>query len=383
MRGTIMAFLLGTVVTDLAAQTLRIQVVEETTGSPVEGAVVSLVTPRGRPVVRGFSDGFGRVTLSASAPGTWRLRGDRIGYATAQSDTLQLATGQTRNYRFVLPMSRVMLLELSVSAKSVCGRQREADPTMAAVWEEARKALVAVEATRGTSRLPFRLHAYALERDTDLGVSTWLGESTWVANSPRSFTAVPEATLRRFGFARVLGAHTWYYAPDDQVLLSDYFLDTHCFRSVSARSGTEELIGLEFTPRREGARTDVAGTIWLRRDDAALRHLDYSYTGLFAPAPGAGGRIEFGQLLPAGGWFVKRWCIRGPRWGGMLGRGAFRVSPVLIGYAEYGGDAEPVSPTSSSGSAAPEPRAPAGGAAPGTASTAAAGSRNSSPCSTG
>ena len=362
MRRTCLAFLLGTVATDLPAQALRIQVVEEATGAPIEGAIVSLVPPRGRPTVRALSDGFGRVTLTAPAPGIWRLRGDRIGYATASSDTIELAAGETRDYRFALPMIRVLLLELLVTAKSVCGRHREADPAMAALWEEARKALVAVGVTRATSGIPFRLHAYAVELDPDLRVSTWLGESTWVAQGARSFTAVPEATLRKFGFARVTAAGAWYYAPDDEVLLSDYFLETHCFRSVSAGDGAEELIGLEFTPRRERPRPDVAGTIWLRRGDAALSHLDFGYTGLFAPALGAGGRIEFARL-PAGAWFVKKWCIRGPRWGGVLGGGALLLSPAVKGYAENGGDAEPASPA--------------------TPSLAAAGSRSSSPCSTG
>lgn len=118
-------------------------------------------------------------------------------------------------------MTRVMLLELSVSARAVCGRRREADPTMAAVWEEARKALVTVGLAGASSGASFRLHAYALELDPDLRVSTALGESTWVANSARSFTAVPEATLRKIGFARGTGADAWYYAPDDEVLLSE------------------------------------------------------------------------------------------------------------------------------------------------------------------
>ena len=45
-----------------------------------------------------------------------------------------------------------------------------------------------------------------------------------------------------------------YFGPDASVLLSDAFLDTHCFRLV-AREDLPEAVGLAFDPVRKGWRS--------------------------------------------------------------------------------------------------------------------------------
>jgi len=96
------------------------------------------------------------------------------------------------------------------------------------------------------------------------------------------------------------------------VLLSDPFLDTHCFR-LTEDSQLPGSIGLSFEPVEESGLSDIEGTLWLERGAAKLKALQYWYTDL--PYPGAtapaGGRVEF-QGLPNGAWIVKKWWILMP-----------------------------------------------------------------------
>ena len=103
-----------------------------------------------------------------------------------------------------------------------------------------------------------------------------------------------------------------YFAPDAAALLSDAFLDTHCFRLHTA-PGSPDLIGLSFEPVRSQRPPDVAGTLWLDRETAKPRVLEFGYD--WAPweeARGvARGGVEFREL-PSGAWIIPRWWIRMP-----------------------------------------------------------------------
>ena len=58
------------------------------------------------------------------------------------------------------------------------------------------------------------------------------------------FESLPADSLVHYGFVQSDGRDQMYYAPDAGVLLSDPFLDTHCFRLASGREG---LVGLAFS----------------------------------------------------------------------------------------------------------------------------------------
>jgi hypothetical protein len=135
-------------------------------------------------------------------------------------------------------------------------------------------------------------------------------ESGW-RSSGRPFETPPAEELVTHGFVRTTEAGEHYYAPDADVLLSDAFLDTHCF---GVRVGGPGLIGLAFEPLPDRSVPDVEGVLWLDESEAELRFLEYGYTGLSFPARMArkfGGRLEF-ERLPTGAWIIRRWSIRGP-----------------------------------------------------------------------
>ena len=112
------------------------------------------------------------------------------------------------------------------------------------------------------------------------------------------------------GFIRHLqNGELRYFSPDAQVLLSDVFLDSHCFR-LTAHSDYETLVGLAFEPVRRSDFKDVEGTLWLDRETAALQFLEYGYTWAQYPeALGvARGHVEF-EGLPNGSWIVRKWWM--------------------------------------------------------------------------
>ena len=62
------------------AQTVELRLKEETTGAPIAGAIVRLLGEKG-PVAQGLSNETGRLVLRAPAPGSYRLKVDRIGWS--------------------------------------------------------------------------------------------------------------------------------------------------------------------------------------------------------------------------------------------------------------------------------------------------------------
>jgi hypothetical protein len=65
----------------LAAQTIRGQVFDSISGTPLGTGFVVLLDNRGIEVGRTLSDLEGRFVIHAAAPGRYRLRSERIGYA--------------------------------------------------------------------------------------------------------------------------------------------------------------------------------------------------------------------------------------------------------------------------------------------------------------
>ena len=65
------------------------------------------------------------------------------------------------------------------------------------------------------------------------------------------------------------GGDLQYSAPDARVLLSDEFLDTHCFRIAEAQNG-DGRIGLAFEPLEDSPLRDIEGVLWIDRSTAML-----------------------------------------------------------------------------------------------------------------
>ena len=103
-----------------------------------------------------------------------------------------------------------------------------------------------------------------------------------------------------------------YVAPDLDVLLSDYFTRTHCFRVRDSKRVPAGQMALEFAPVSTVRRSEIKGVLWFD-DSTRLRSVEFQYVNLPATVDDtvAGGTIEFARL-PNGAWILPRWLIRAP-----------------------------------------------------------------------
>ncbi|CAN5361576.1 hypothetical protein BH18GEM1_BH18GEM1_03500 [soil metagenome] len=297
----------------LASQVVDGTVVEEGTRDIVTGGFVVLIGPAGEQVDGALTDGKGSFHLEAPGPGSYSLGLDRIGYMSVTTQPFPLAAGQTIEYRLTALVKPIDLSAIIVRVDSECHVRPGEDLAVARVWEEARKALIATAWTQGQGLLSYTV--VGRERTLDprtLRVRKERSHTRQGVSRGSPYVALSSDRLAREGYARLDDdAHT-YYAPDAATLLSDSFLDRHCFRLRASRETGPGLIGLAFEPVGADERVDIQGMIWLDEVTAELSHIEFEYTGLpGAMAEAAGGTVEF-ERLPTGQWIVRRWRIRMP-----------------------------------------------------------------------
>jgi hypothetical protein len=312
----LLALLLVLACPALPAQTVRGTLVEEGSGHPVPGTLVVLVDASGKQVGGALSGADGAFLLSAPGPGRFQLRAERIGVRGAASRSLELAAGQTVELRLAAPAAAAFALEGLVvrRERKRCRALPRAGEPAAAVWAEVRKALGVAAWTERQRAFSFRLVQH--ERELDPASLAVRREATrylaGVAANPYQ-TRTPRELAER-GYVEARGDTSVYFAPDAGVLLSDEFLDAHCFWLEAGGREEQGLVGLAFEPTRTARRTGIRGVLWVDRRSGELRHLDFRYPSLElgGPTEELGGRVEF-EPLPGGAWVVRRWHIRMPR----------------------------------------------------------------------
>lgn len=322
----------------LNGQTVSGDVVAAEDSTPVIGALVILFDAEGRRQAAAVTDSVGRYALRARTPGSYTLRVERIGFASVESPVLQLGAGGAR-HAFAMPSRAVALPEITAQSESRC-RQRDDGEALYGLWEEVRKALELTDLTRERTGIRYTLVAHL--REVDAAHQYVLREerrpNMLSSIVPYSAPATPEELVEA-GFLELTEDDpaegvVLLHGPDAEVLLSDVFADSYCYRVVAGESGSGE-IGLGFEPsRRRRDVTDVQGVLWVDRATAELRRLDFSYVGLPAglPARDMGGEVHFARLRD-GGWIVSEWWIRSPLRAIEADRGTSRV----IGHRHAGG----------------------------------------------
>lgn len=293
-------------------QTVRGTLVEEGSGRPIPGAFVVLQDTTGRTLSSALTGSAGTWLLRAPGPGTYLLRTDRIGYASAVSDMLVLREGESTTRRLSISVAPVTLTELAVrTGDGGCELLAEDGLAVYRAWEEARKALAAIV---WTGQQPYyRFDAVHYRRTLDPhGVPASEAEYEEVRYFGRHpFRSIPTKDLVLGGFVQRIAGTVQYYGPDASVMLSSDFLRRHCFRLVSSED--PDLLGLDFTPLEEARVIDIAGTMWIDARSSELRSLDFRYQnlGIDVDTRRLGGTVEFARL-PSGAWIVKYWAIRVP-----------------------------------------------------------------------
>jgi len=313
-----------------SAQTIAGKVLGKVDGSPVVGAIVTLLDSAGRSITTKLAEDGGSFDFAAPSAGSYTIRVERVGFRSTTTSPFLVRQGEKVDVPITVVSEGVSLRAVKVSADRRCVVRPQEGLAAAELWNEARKALNATQLTQmaqAAARARHNPHRFAVrwrkfERDLEprsLAVrSEELVEAEGEAVTP--FVSADPELLARSGYVDGdIARGSTFFAPDAAVLLSDRFLDTHCFRIQAPDKGRrDDVIGLAFDPLRltsDGPqrRVEVSGVLWLDRASAELRYLEYGYVNLpfDADANRAGGRLEF-RPLPDGRWIVWRWYIRTP-----------------------------------------------------------------------
>lgn len=291
------------------AQTIRGTVVSRAQPGGVTGAVVVLIDSANTAAARALSAAHGEFTLRAPGHGAYRLRALRIGFRPSTTDLGSVASDTT----IVIRMEDVAvpLPSVTTNERTRCQTQSEAGLALAQLWSDATTALLATAITRDGAQYRFDLVDHT--RVYDFGSGTLLGIEISDTGSygTRSWSSLPPEQLRANGYVIHGADNTSFIAPDLETLVSNYFVETHCFRLASGE--TDPLIAIDFEPAKDFGHAELRGTIRLDRSSHELKDLAFRYSNLETAEAdsAAGGDVHFARLA-TGGWVMTDWSIRIP-----------------------------------------------------------------------
>jgi hypothetical protein len=295
----------------VCAQGVRGTIVTREGTMGVPGVVVLLVNRGDSVVSRALTNERGQYRLTANSAGSFRIRTLRLGYRPGMSDAFSLAVGQELSKTIALTGVTFSLDTVRVLGRNACHAVRDSAAATFAVWEQVRTALTATQLSASERTISATTLNYRRMLDKNLSrvrrqsstLSSRLVTQPWVSMSPDS--------LRRFGYVLNDGDSTTYYGPGIEVLLSDAFLEDHCFRLTASPDASR--IGIAFEPVAERTKlADIRGTLWIDRASSELRSLEFRYVNLLREQEQrAGGDVAFVRMA-SGAWAVSRWNIRMP-----------------------------------------------------------------------
>lgn len=306
------------------SQTIRGSVTDERT-APVTGVIVQLLDSGDNVVARALSNERGEYRLAASREGAYGIATLRIGFRPVSHGPFRLRVGEELTQHLTLSGLPVALSTVSVIGQNPCRSLGDSTSATFLVWEQARAALTAAQVTASGRAISSTTVTY--ERTVDPGTARILEQSAsihadYVKQPWRSLTT---ESLRRGGYVVTdRDGSITYHAPGLEVLLSDAFLEDHCFRIAPSSDADRVGIAFEPTPARR-AVAEISGTLWLDRNSSELRSMEVRYTNISRErAEHSGSDMEFVRMSN-GAWVISRWDIRMPvleqrSIGGRIGR---------------------------------------------------------------
>jgi len=322
----------------LLAQGVDARVVRASDSAAVVGALVRLLDASGARVAQATTLRGGVVALRAPAAGRYTVAVLRVGQRPWRSAALTLDSGAARRVTFRIPDEPIVLDAIAVESRSACRASPGEGSIVADLLTQADRALTVTRL-----EMEFREVGYFVElyrRTITLEGATVDSSTTVESNLSWPIRSVSPEELAAHGFVRQdaptrdrpLGGQT-YFGPDAPVLLSPWFLSSHCFglaRGSGADSGTVMVTFRPESPRH----ADITGRIVLTALTFELRRIEWRYVGLphWVTREGAAGEMVF-RRLPSGVYLPTRWWMRAPVPEANLARQPVR----LWGWRESGG----------------------------------------------
>lgn len=296
----------------LVAQTVSGTVRSSDDGVPVHGVLVVLLAGDGARQAGAITDPDGTYRIRSRPGEDYRLVAERIGFASTRSEPFGLSAGQALRIDLLVSVKATKLEGVVAAGGSRgCTVRPEVGVATQRLWDEARKALTATEVTREMGLVRWRAYDHVREIDPETRLVRSERSAVRNGSGDRPYVSVPAELLASDGFVVTRGDTSTYYAPDAGVLLSDPFLDTHCFHPVASADGH---VGLAFQPIAGRRVTDIRGVLWMDQSTSELRRLEFSYTALpiYVAGQKFGGEVEF-ERLATGAWITRRWELRLPK----------------------------------------------------------------------
>lgn len=295
------------------AQTVQGRVTEGSSQQPVPGAIVLLLDEAGARHAATLSGAAGEYRLTARAAGTYRLRVERVGFAPSTSAPVQLQAGETVDLPLAAESSRIVLEPVVATGQARrCAGELTGGAQAATLWEEARKALFSTTLAAEAGR--YRFVTETREREVSLdGRNVMRDQVSHDTTDGLPFESESAQSLVTAGYVQLTPQRVTVYGVDAAAILSDEFLQHHCFGLRDGGTERPGLIGLQFVPLRARVRPDVSGVLWIDRETAELRHVEYGYTDVDfrGPVERLTGRLDF-RRLPNGAWVTESWTLMVP-----------------------------------------------------------------------
>ena len=296
------------------AQVVRGVALERGTIQPVAGVLLTVRNKADSVVVQALSSENGSYEIRLPGAGDYSIETKRIGVRHNRLPLFSIGDGETKEIDVSIEPLPVVLGDVKVTGRTSCVRNPQTNAKTAALWEDARAALTASVLTKGQAATDSVIR-FTRKLDADSWRVLYETRNKVSASLDRPFRSLPAEVLSVGGYVTVnQDGSTDYYAPDAEVLLSDTFLQDHCFKIQRATS-IEHMgqIGLAFQPVPERKKPDIRGVLWLDEKTSELKTLEFTYTWLpyeLRPVD-FGGVVSFFSL-PGGKWIVRAWRIRMP-----------------------------------------------------------------------
>ncbi len=294
-----------------SAQTITGSVRTSDSDGPIAGAIVEVRTTRHAEPVRALSDATGRFRLRTQPSDTLWLRVLRVGFLPTEHPAIVTRGRSAIDVTVIAHDMRVELASVRVTGRDRCRVRPENGLAVATAWEEARKVMLASQLMSVDTAISGSWYVYESVVDPNSQHVREQSVSRYGASTRRVFRSVPVGALIALGFVVQDTDGVRFYAPDVDVLLSEQFANTYCFRLVN---GSSNRIGIRFQRvDRKDARHDIEGTVWLDRRSGEVARVEFTYTGFpVLPEPNsAGGFVEFAKLERSG-WVASAWRAQIP-----------------------------------------------------------------------
>jgi hypothetical protein len=316
----------------------RAQVVRGTVtqpgGAPASGAVVTLSRAADNDTIAGtdvrtvLASASGAYSVSPPSPGRYRIIVRRIGSRPYRSDVLDLGREPTLQHDVRLePLmpgnSSMALPEIRVTRATPCQRDTADAMRIATLWNDARTALLAAEASLGSGRAPWLIrYTRQLDPRPDrphpvLSENLQVFDRTDLGNT-RGFESISGDSLSSLGYWKRVNGMVTFHGPDAKALLSEAFVRDHCFRLIEATTEERDSVGLLFQPvparATLSAPPEIRGAAWFDAATSRLMRVEFNWNKMpnNVSAAGLGGDLSF-IWSNDGVVYVDRWELRMPQ----------------------------------------------------------------------